>query len=276
MERPTSEIVSSLSNDQRYLLEISLACQQGPEAFDKNKSLASRSPGALNHSRWLTRANRVLRLYVSSPEPSPQLSRMVQILLNTYCQGFINGPRAFHEIVKTYERTLTLEEQDVVEPVLSRNNFFGNPENVLMSMLYDRQKSTRRRAVLAIHLARDRAKSSNGIRKFKVFPVNMKASNYYDLVNWKMTESIHEPPWTIKYSNEDIAVQIENPSHIPIPHAPFHTQSVERHVKLVSEVSSRVSGFKKRHYEILNILYSRKEMAKFDSKKMFPIKNLEP
>ena len=105
--------------------------------------------------------------------------------------------------MKSYERTLTLEEKDVVEP----------------------------------------AKSSNEIRKFKVFPVNMKASNYYDLANWKMTEGIHEPPWTIKYSN---AVQIENPSHNPIPHAPFHTQSVERHAKLVSEVSSRVSGFKKK------------------------------
>ena len=87
MERPTSEIISSLPNDQRYLLEISLACQQGLEAFDKNKSLASRSPGALNHSLWLTRANRVLTLYVSSPEPSPQLSLMVPLLLNTFCHS---------------------------------------------------------------------------------------------------------------------------------------------------------------------------------------------
>ena len=61
------------------------------------------------------------------------------------------------------------------------------------------------------------------------------------------------------------------PNHIQVPQSPFHTQSVEHHVKLVTEVSSRVSGFTNHHFEILNTVHSRRQMPKFDSKKMFPL-----
>ena len=51
-----------LSTDQKYLYEIHTAVSTGiiPEG------LASRSPGCLNHARWLTTANRLLRIYVST------------------------------------------------------------------------------------------------------------------------------------------------------------------------------------------------------------------
>ena len=62
-------------------------------------------------------------------------------------EGFLNGPKCFFEMVKSYELTLNSEEQKVVEPILSNNNFFGNSENVLMSMLYDPSKLVRKRAV---------------------------------------------------------------------------------------------------------------------------------
>src|SRR6218665_1290215 len=50
-----------LSTDQRYLMEICNSIRIGECGVD----LAMRNPGCLNHSRWLTTANRVLRLYVS-------------------------------------------------------------------------------------------------------------------------------------------------------------------------------------------------------------------
>ena len=60
---------------------MALVCQSGHSAFlsKEGLALARQSPGCLNHSQWLTRANRVLRLHVSSQNPSSSLSRVVFI-----------------------------------------------------------------------------------------------------------------------------------------------------------------------------------------------------
>ena len=65
---------SSLSKDQRYLYEMCLAVRSG--AVSKN--LSNRQPGKMAHSRWLTTANRLLRLYVSTTEPSQSLTTLTE------------------------------------------------------------------------------------------------------------------------------------------------------------------------------------------------------
>jgi hypothetical protein len=62
----SEDISKSLSTDQKYLHDICLVVQLGVVP----PKLASRSPGALHHARWLTRANRILRLYISTKTPS--------------------------------------------------------------------------------------------------------------------------------------------------------------------------------------------------------------
>ncbi|GBM90441.1 hypothetical protein AVEN_124689-1 [Araneus ventricosus] len=62
-----------LSKDQQNLLDISNAITLGNCPED----LANRDPGPLFHSRWLTAANRVLRLYISSSDPSGNLTEIV-------------------------------------------------------------------------------------------------------------------------------------------------------------------------------------------------------
>ncbi|GBM30459.1 hypothetical protein AVEN_153317-1, partial [Araneus ventricosus] len=51
---------TDLSKDQQYLLDIVRAIQTEQRAPD----LAVRDPGSLSHSRWLTSANRILRLFI--------------------------------------------------------------------------------------------------------------------------------------------------------------------------------------------------------------------
>ena len=77
VEKPPCSVISKLSKDQKYPLDMALACQTGQSAFltKKGLALAKRSPGCLSHSRWLTRANRILRLYVSTSKPSSTLSQ---------------------------------------------------------------------------------------------------------------------------------------------------------------------------------------------------------
>ncbi|GBM92345.1 hypothetical protein AVEN_9190-1 [Araneus ventricosus] len=45
---------------------------------------ARRSPGTLSHSRRRTTANRVLRLYVSSPAPSLKLKQIDEFVMKVY------------------------------------------------------------------------------------------------------------------------------------------------------------------------------------------------
>ena len=57
---------TDLSTDQQYLYDI----YQSVSAGKLNKGLANKNPAKMAHSRWLTIANRILRLYVSTVEAS--------------------------------------------------------------------------------------------------------------------------------------------------------------------------------------------------------------
>ena len=71
---------TELSTDQKSLLDIYRAVSGG----SCSASLASRNPGKIVHSRWLTTANRFLRLYVSTNEPSSILIEIVQFIMTVY------------------------------------------------------------------------------------------------------------------------------------------------------------------------------------------------
>ncbi|XP_050517554.1 uncharacterized protein LOC126892123 [Diabrotica virgifera virgifera] len=57
---------SDLSTDQKYMYEICLAISAGQCSLN----LSTRNPGKLSHARWLTAANRMLRLYIATESPS--------------------------------------------------------------------------------------------------------------------------------------------------------------------------------------------------------------
>src|SRR6218665_2060583 len=69
-----------LSTDQRYLMEICNSISIGECGVD----LALRNPGCLNHSRWLTTANRILLLYVSDKKPSENRKTLVTYIIRVY------------------------------------------------------------------------------------------------------------------------------------------------------------------------------------------------
>ena len=77
---------TELSTDQKYLLDIYRAVLGG----SCSSSLAARNPGKMVHSRWLTTANRLLRLYVSTNEPSSILIEIVQFIMTVYVPVWTN------------------------------------------------------------------------------------------------------------------------------------------------------------------------------------------
>ena len=52
------------------------------------QELSMRSPGALHHAQWLTRANGILRLYISSSNPTEKLPDLVKIVVFLYAPGW--------------------------------------------------------------------------------------------------------------------------------------------------------------------------------------------
>ena len=67
-------------SDQQYFLDIIYAVTTG----EIKDGLEKRSPGNLVQSRWLTLANRVLRLYIAMEGPSFNLRLLTEFIIRSY------------------------------------------------------------------------------------------------------------------------------------------------------------------------------------------------
>jgi hypothetical protein len=79
---PPPETVKKLSQDQQLFFELCLAIINGV----MTDRLSKRTIGVLNHSRWLTTASRVLRLFASfdAEECPPDLDKLVHYIIYCY------------------------------------------------------------------------------------------------------------------------------------------------------------------------------------------------
>lgn len=259
-------VLADLSCDQKYLYDIVTAIRTGVVS----ENLSDRKPGHLNHSRWLTFANRICRLYVATDKPSTNLCIITQFIVTNYAANWFAiklnssctyGARHVYHATQLLQE-LSNETAAIVKPYISRSAYFAHPENILIAMLADSDISIRSRAVDIILQQRLHAptRPTAPIRQFKVPPINFDATNYVDLIDW---EDIKEPPVTMKLTDDDIA----NFRILPLTlNYKNHTQGVERCVKLVTDASKAVYGFDARDGFIRARINSRNLMPRFDSK----------
>ncbi|XP_031339105.1 uncharacterized protein LOC116167737 isoform X3 [Photinus pyralis] len=221
--------VNLLSNDQKYLYEVCISITQGLIPPD----LANKQPGKLAHSRWLTCANRILRLYVGTAKPSQSLVELAEFVIKVYAPTWFDiklmpscryGPQHILNMIK---RCAYLEDDKkaIVFRTIQRNSFFAHSENVLLAMLQDERGHIQELALRRIMKAR---KTNKGKKKITS-------------ANFKVT----------------------------VEEFPCHSQAVERGVKLVTEASSAVCGSKARDGYIRARIKSRTEVPKFDTKSQF-------
>ena len=263
---------SILSTDQQYLYEISQVVASG----QCTSALGNKQPGKLNHSRWLTTANRILRLYVSSPDPSQNLKDLVDFVMKVYVPTWfdIKSKPQCHQgaghLLRTFVRSRYMGDdlKEIIDPVIKRNGYFGHPEGVLLAMLKDQRSHIKQLALRRILKARE--KSSQEVRTFKVPELNSHAKDYIELIDWE-TCSVTEPPLTMHLKTEDIGLILrgEIPLEVEFLDLPCHTQAVERTVKLVTEASQSVCGHKNRDGYIRTTLENRKQLPKIESKRDF-------
>ena len=120
--------------------------------------------------------------------------------------------------------------------------------------------------LLSLSFEEEMAIKSTSIRKFVVTKINFKANNYTELFDWK-TVKFSEPPLTMRLSDDEIRGFILTP--LELPQYPFHTQAVERGIKVVSEAASAVIGEEARDGFIRQKLRSRKVFGQCDTKASF-------
>ena len=240
-------------------------------------SLSSRqkhflSDGECVFYRWLTLAARLLRVYVSSDSPSDQLRLIVQYLVGHYVPMWFhirshntcsNGAK---NVMRSLEllRDLPPQLQRFIQPVIQRNAFWCHPEAVLLGMTADQDPQVRDRAVQLIMQCRQQPREQ--VRPFLLPKVNFSASNFTELLDWKV-EDITEPPLTMNLSDEE--VQGIRSAPLDMGAFPVHTVAVERAVKVVTEAAGAVVGERQRHGWICSRLRHRQQLPVVSSKKSF-------
>jgi hypothetical protein len=211
------------------------------------------------HSRWLTTANRLLRLYIGIKNPSTNLQILTNFVMKMYAPSWFvikmkpsctQGARHLFEMV-CMSRYLPEELKLVVYPVIQRNAYFDHPENILLAMLTDERKHIQHLGLRRITreklpkrtTKKRKSTETKAIREFAIPKLNFEATDYVDLINWQESY-ITEPPLTKNISDEDLKLLVATGDTpvVDFPQFPCHTQAVERCVKLVTEASTAVCG----------------------------------
>ena len=137
--------------------------------------------GPLVHSRFTTTQTRCLRVYISDPDPSFGLTRIIHYLIYVWAEVFLTsrhqhslslGPRLLLLETILVRTHLTYPERTVVYKSLCTNGQFAHPEAVLLSLLSSPLPEERARGVRTILAIRSRGTvvwdTPTGQRPFKV------------------------------------------------------------------------------------------------------------
>lgn len=206
--------------------------------------LAAKQPGKMSHARWLTTANRILRLYVATEKPSYDLNILTEYVIKVYATTWFlikyksackYGPQHLFHLSQA-SRYLPTKFRDIVDKVIQRNAFFAHSENILIAILGDDRKYVRELALRRILKCRA-SKTDHQLRDFKVPDLKFDAADYTELINWQ--SDVTEPPLTKTIPEAELRQMIGNiPNTIEILNFPCHTQAVERHIQLVTDAST--------------------------------------
>ncbi|GBM25724.1 hypothetical protein AVEN_241995-1 [Araneus ventricosus] len=180
--------IKKLSTDHLYLYRICLAIKDD----SCSSNMTDNSPGKLSHVRWLTTANRLLRLYIGTLSPSQNLIIFVKYVLLVYAPTWFEikmksncqyGAQHFWKMI-SLGRKLPDNVKQIIYKVYSNNAYFAHPEHLLLAMLHVSRKHIRELAVVCILGARDKkTKNWGGLRFFKLPKLNFEAADYIDVID---------------------------------------------------------------------------------------------
>lgn len=265
--------ISQLSTDAKYLYQMAHAISSGKIPVD----LSYNTPGGVAHSRWLTKANRLLRLYVATKSPTQNLRILANYIIKVYTPMYFNikyyssvvyGSTLLFKFI-SWTRYLQPNLRQVLDRVIQDNAYFAHSENILLSMLFDDRKEKRNIAIEKIlHYRRDLADPSH-LRVYKKPFINFNCADYTEMIDLNDDNVLFEPPFTQSYSYDHLQGYL-NYADPPFadPKIPCHIQGTERHVQLLATTAKRVTG-KNIEGAMAAILESRRKLPKLESRQDF-------
>ena len=271
----TNEVLEDLSTDQAYGYKITEAIRSG----QIQKDLALLEIGPVNHSRWLTTANRLCRLWVSKHglkgENLVNLRLIVEYIIGVYypCwfqikvkHSWIEGPNHILFQLKQL-RCQNKTVIDIVKPTVQRSSWYAFSEAILQTMLCSDNTEERKFAVDKIIQLRGEGDEeiqlgNSSVRPRKTPIVNTDAESLAEMIDWSKT--IFEPTLTCQLTTAEVRKIVDEP--MLVPQWPCHSQSIERCVKQVTEAAGKVFTHEKRDGYIRAQEASRKLMASNQSK----------
>lgn len=269
------DIVRDLSTDQAYGYRITQAIINGTLPSD----LALLEIGPVSHSRWLTTANRICRIWVSKHglkgSNLKTLQLLVEFIVGVYypCRftieskfSWVEGPRHILLQLKLL-RSQKKAVADIVFPTIKRSSWFAFSEMVLQTLLCSEDQEERMAGVQKIIEIRNGDDDTLGdlsVRPRITPAINLNATSLLELIDWSDKEKVYEPPLTCKLKISEIRKFVEEP--MQVPKWPCHGQSIERCVKQVTEASAKVYTHEKRDGFIRGQEASRTMMSRNESK----------
>lgn len=266
---------SNFKSDQKVLFELSQAVSCGKIG----ESLARAQLGSLNDVRWTVYANRFLRLYMSTPHPTFALIQVVNFIQKLYVPmlfwikcypNWVLGPQHLYRML-LYSRSLQREQFVIIKEKMLNNSFFLHSENVLLSMIADKEKSIRCRAYKIIMSLRERNEENGSARVYtKPTSINFDyednlniSEKYTDLIDW--SKEIYEPPFTKSLSIDQLNFYMYSDDVIIVPALPLHAQATEFDVQLVKNIVTRYAGHDTQEQRIQTKLIARGINTEFRS-----------
>lgn len=89
-----------------------------------------------------------------------------------------------------------------------------------------------------------------------IFP-EQAADDYTHLFDWSDENSIHEPPFTKQFSDDELRKYMESDDLIDVPVIPSHAQATEFHVQLVKSVVTKYVGHESQEEHITTKILAR-------------------
>lgn len=147
-------------------------------------ALACRKPGKMSHARWLTTANRILRLYVSQVIPDRKRRIIAEFVMKVYAPVWFEiktKPNCKYGAVHIFSM---IKRTTIIYPVIQRNGYFAHPENLILAMLADNRVNVRKLALRRVLNCKP-AVVTGEIRNFSIPKLNFNADDYIDLDRYK-------------------------------------------------------------------------------------------
>lgn len=270
----STDAENQLSTDVKYLYQIALAVSNGSCSIN----LANIKPGPVGHSRWITKASRLLRVYIATETPSQNLQILARYIMKVYvpmyfnvkyCNSAVYGSALLGKFIQ-WTQYLPDNLRNIVNPVIQNNSYFAHSENVLFSMLFDDRKEIRKLALKKILYIRDNVCDLTELRQYVKPNINFDCTNYVHMIDLEDKALLFEPPFTRNIPYEHLqqyleCVDDEDPP-FPDPLIPCHIQGTERHVQLLASVAKR-SIDKNREGIMASVSEGRKKAPRMESRK---------